>query len=85
MYAVAVTIICFALLFGSSMPLLYPFTCISLMILYWSTKFIFVNFCAKPLLYSHSMNSLIVKILFIGIILHSFTAPLFFGASTIHS
>ena len=81
----SVTIIYFCLLFGSSIPLLYPFTCIALMLLYWSTKFIFVNFCARPLLYSHSMNSLIVKILFFGIIIHSFTAPLYFGASTIHS
>ncbi len=53
--------------------------------LFWSTKFIFINYCAKPLMYSHSMNSLMVKILFIGVILHCFVSPLFFGAATIYS
>lgn len=85
MYAVAATIICFLLLFGSSMPIIYPFTCISLFILFWSTKFIFINFCAKPMLYSHSMNSLVVKILLIGLMIRCFVAPLYFGASSIHS
>jgi hypothetical protein len=66
------------------MPLVYPFATISLFILFWSTKFIFINFCAKPLLYSHSMNSLLIKILFFGIILHCFVTPLFLGARTIH-
>ena len=84
-YAFTATLICFALLFGASIPLIYPFTCIALSLLYWSTKFIFVNYCAKPLLYSHSMNSLMVKILFIGVMLHCLVSPLFFGAATIYS
>lgn len=37
------------------------------------------------MLYSHSINSLVVKILLIGVIIRCFVAPLYFGASTIHS
>jgi hypothetical protein len=31
------------------------------------------------------MNSLVVKILLFGVVVHSFMAPLYFGAATIHS
>ena len=31
------------------------------------------------------MNSLVIKILLLGVVLRSFVAPLYFGAATIHS
>jgi hypothetical protein len=67
------------------MPIIYAFACISLFILYWVVKLVFIKFCAKPLLCSHSTNSLIVKVLIFGIIMHCLVSPFYFGAETIYS
>lgn len=79
-YASALTIIFFTLLFGSCIPILYPFAFIAFLVQYWCYKLIFIKFCKKPLLYNHSINKKASNLVFIALAMHCFFAPIFFKA-----
>jgi hypothetical protein len=61
------------------MPILWIFGTVSIILLYWSYKYIFINYCQQPLVYGHSINHLITKIILFGICLSSLTTPLLIG------
>ena len=82
-YGAVLTVIFYTLLFGSSFPLVYAFGFISLFVLYWSFKYVFIEFCQKPLAYNHSFNEFVIRILFAGIIMHCVITPVFFKAENI--
>lgn len=65
------------------MPLLYILAFFSFLILFWSYKYVFVNFCAKPLTYNHSINRRVRKMIFGALILHCLFTPVFFKAPQI--
>ena len=65
------------------MPLLYPLAFASFLVLYWTNKYVFINFCAKPITYNHSINRRVRKILFGALIMHCVLTPVFFRAPLI--
>ena len=82
-YGAVLTVIYYTLLFGSNLPLNYMFTFISLIILYWSHKYVFIEFCSLPLSFNHSICDLFTKLLFLGLGLHCLVVPIFFKAKGI--
>lgn len=79
-YAAVLTIIYFTMVFGAGMPLLYVLAFISCVILFWSYKFVFINFCERPLTYNHSINKKMRKVMFGALILHCLFSPIFLKA-----
>lgn len=63
----------------SCMPIVYPLVLFSIIILYWSSKYIFIRFCRRPLIYAHGITNITVNILFIALILHCFLSPQYFS------
>jgi hypothetical protein len=80
-YAFALNIIFFTLLFGVVMPLLWVFGFVSVLLLYWVQKLIFLRYCQQPVVYGHSINHLVTRFILIGIALSTGMAPLLLGAA----
>lgn len=67
------------MLYFSCIPIIYPLTYLSLVLLYWVVKYKFIRLDRKPPVYSHSINSLAVQTVFIGLIINSLMSPLYYG------
>ena len=66
-------------MFGAVIPLLWVLGFISIVILYFIQKLIFVKYCSKPLIFSHSVNHIVTRLVLFGIVLSCATAPILFG------
>ena len=78
-----ITILYFTLLYMGPMPITVLSGCLSMFLIYWSTKITFVKYCAKPIVYNHGINSAVIRILFVSIIMHCLVTPIFFGVPEI--
>lgn len=78
-YAFVLNIIFFTLLFGPVLPLVWIFGSLSLFILYWAHKYIFIRYSKKPLVFSHSINHVVTRMVLFGIVLSCLIAPLLYG------
>lgn len=62
------------------MPLLYPLAFVSFLILFWSYKYVLIRFCTKPLVFNHSVNRRVRKVMFGAVIMHCIFTPIFYKA-----
>jgi hypothetical protein len=60
------------------MPLLYLLAFGSFFVFFWSYKWVFVKFCARPLIYNHSINRRFSNMVFGGLVMHCFFTPVFY-------
>lgn len=67
------------MLYFSCIPIIYPLTYLSLVLLYWVVKYKFIKLDRKPPVYSHSINTLAVQAVLIGLIINSLMSPLYYG------
>lgn len=79
-YASMNTIFLFFMLYGCSFPIISFFCLINTIVLFYCTKWNFINYVTKPKRMGHSINRTCTNILLMGIVLHCFMAPIFLGA-----
>jgi hypothetical protein len=77
------TIVLFALLYGCSIPVTIIFALCNLVFLFYTTKYTFIKYGAKPMRMGHSLSRVSVNILLIGVVIHCLMAPIFLGAKGI--
>lgn len=82
-YATALTVLYYTFLFGTCLPLNYFLAFISLLVIYWSNKYVFITYCQHPLTFNHSVNSLVTRTLLIGLIMHCVMTPIFLQAENV--
>ena len=78
-YAFVLNIIFFILLFGAAMPILWISGFFSVMLIFWIYKLIFIKYCQKPLVFCHSINHFVTRLIFFGIVMSTIVSPLTFG------
>jgi hypothetical protein len=84
-YASMHTIVLFALLYGCPIPITILFSLLNLLFLFYTLKWTFIKYGAKPLRMGHSLSRVSINILLIGVIIHCIMAPIFLGATGIGS
>lgn len=78
-YAFALNIVYFTLLFSAVMPILWIFAFISCTLLYGVQKLIFLRYCSQPLVFGHSVSHMVTRLVLFGVILSSAVTPFLLG------
>ena len=67
------------MLYFSCMPLIFILSFLSLLLFYWTTKYKLIRYDKPPPVFAHSVNSLAVNIVHIGLAINCLVSPLYYG------
>ena len=84
-YASCIAICFFVFLYGACIPIVVFFGFANLLVLFLVSKWIFVKYSNNPIRLGHSINQLVIKIMFVGICIHCIISPIFLFAPGIAS
>jgi hypothetical protein len=71
------TTVFFTMFYGNAIPVLYLLSIVGFCSLYIASFIVFKNFSCKPMMFDHSLNLIISRVLCIALILHQITSILF--------
>jgi hypothetical protein len=76
-YAMILNTTFFTMFYGNAIPLLYLLSIAAFSSLYISSFIVFRHFSLKPVMFDHSLNSAVSKILCMALVIHQLTSILF--------
>jgi hypothetical protein len=68
----------FTMFYGNAIPLLYYLSIAAFISLYLGSFIVFRHFSCKPVMFDHSLNLVISRVLCLALVIHQFTSILFF-------
>lgn len=71
------------LTFSPALPILYPLCCITLTLIYWTSKLNLLKLSREPHPSDHTLNEIIGRIMPIGLFVHAFMSRHFFSSKSL--
>lgn len=68
----------FTMFYGNALPILYLLTLLAFFSLYVASYIVFKYFSCKPVMFDHTLNIVISKVLCIALVVHQVTSILYF-------